>query len=126
MEVLWQRAHAELETVSRIVVIGYSFPATDVRAMRMLRNALSKRKGIIELEIVAPDADQIAARIGERHLKNARRVSIYTGTFEDYVGLLMKTAPARMLRAAMKNTDIQNWVKMIYMMNVRGMKPPKL
>jgi hypothetical protein len=122
IEALWRRAKNELQDVSRIVVIGYSFPETDVRAMRMLRGALSRRKGLIELEIVAPDAEQIAARIGEPHLKKARRVLLRAGTFEDYIGFLAQTAPELMLNAAKSSFEIQEWLKKLFVMSVHGMK----
>ena len=78
--------------------------------MEMLRTALAKRNGEIELHIVAPDAEQIADRIGTSHLKKANVVGIFEGKFEDYIGVLNGRYPALMREAASKNTEIREWV----------------
>ena len=41
---LWSEAEKLVQQVDRIVVIGYSFPKTDVRAANLLTAALSRRK----------------------------------------------------------------------------------
>lgn len=112
---LWRQAEHEAQRVQRIVVVGYSFPATDTRALNMLRRSLSNNVGKIEVEIVAPDAKEIASRIGDDHLKKAKSVSLRCGKFEDYVSFLAKQAPKLMLDAGAKNAEVRDWIKRIYM-----------
>lgn len=123
IETLWRKADSELQDVARIVVIGYSFPDTDTRAMRMMRDALSRGKGRIEVHIVAPDAGQIAGRIGKQHLKKARLVMLHAGTFEDYIGFLAQGAPELMMNAAKNSVEVQEWLKRLFVMNTHRMRP---
>jgi hypothetical protein len=44
IESLWQQSEAELRTAEKIVIIGYSFPQTDIRPLKLLRGALDLRK----------------------------------------------------------------------------------
>jgi len=85
--------------------------------MKMLRTALAQLKGGVELHIVAPDAEQIAGRIGALHLKKAKAVGIFTGKFEDYVGVLNQQFPSLTREAAAKNTEIKDWVIKLFVMN---------
>jgi hypothetical protein len=56
---LWTQALRELEAASRVVVIGYSFPPTDTRALDLFRSLLAARGHEIAVEIVAPDVADI-------------------------------------------------------------------
>jgi hypothetical protein len=112
---LWSEAEKLVHQADRIVVIGYSFPKTDVRATNLLTAALSKRKQKIDLEIVAPDADQIASRLGPHSLKAAKSVSLYPMRFEDYVHLLhLERAPLLMMQAAKTDIKIREWLGRLF------------
>ena len=117
IEKLWANTERSIKDAVRIVVIGYSFPETDVRAMKMLRTVLAQRKGEVELQIVAPDAEQIADRIGALHLKKAKADGIFAGKFEDYMDVLSQGFPSLMREAAAKNNEIRDWVIRLFVMN---------
>jgi hypothetical protein len=44
LETLWQKAEAELATTDKIVVVGYSFPATDTRPLKLLVEVLKDER----------------------------------------------------------------------------------
>jgi hypothetical protein len=98
----------------KVVIIGYSFPPTDNRALDLLENALTTRPGAISVEIVAPDATAITTRIGERRLSNAKTVVAHNMKFEDYLALLAKNRPVLMRQAAAEHVQVQDWVERIY------------
>lgn len=116
IEHLWQAAEVEFLRVERIVVIGYSFPETDTRPLQMMREALSARPGSVVVHIVAPDAKQIAARIGIDHLEHAKLVSLYPGKFEDYIEILAQSASELMKRAATKSGEVEEWLERLAVM----------
>ena len=116
IECLWQAAEVEFQQVERIVVIGYSFPETDTKPLQMMRDALSTRSGAVVVHIVAPDAQQIAARIGDDHLKHAKLVSLYPGKFDDYIEFLAQSASELMKRAASKSGEVEEWLKRLFVM----------
>lgn len=117
IETLWNAAERDFQAVERIVIIGYSFPETDTRPLRMMREALTQNKGRVEVHIVAPDADQIAARIGDEHLKSARVVTIHKGKFEDFISYLAQDAAEIMKRAAAKSPDVEQWLQRLFVMH---------
>jgi hypothetical protein len=121
VDTLWKMAEREFQDVDRIVIIGYSFPETDTRALCMMREALSRNSGRIEVHIAAPDADQISARIGSEHLKHARVVTLHKGKFEEFIGFLAESAPDIMRRAAAKNDQVGDWLNRIFLMHAVAM-----
>lgn len=118
---LWRQSAGLLEAADRIVIIGYSFPPTDIRPMDLLRNTLKLRTGEISVEIVAPDANDIVSRIGNQHLSNAKSVTIHTLKFEEYLQVLWNDVPELMKRAALKNNDVKAWLDRIYAFEQVGM-----
>jgi hypothetical protein len=116
IERVWQAAEVEFQEVERIVVIGYSFPETDTRPLQMMRDALSMRSGFIDVHIVAPDAEQIASRIGVEYLKHAKSHSLHSGKFEDYIEFLAQSAHELMKRAAAGSGDVEEWLKRLFVM----------
>jgi hypothetical protein len=116
IENIWQQSGAALATTERIVIIGYSFPDTDIKPMEMLRSTLASRKGEISIEIVDPYANDIAERIGGEHLSNAKSVKIHSLTFEDYLDELWEHAPQIIMEAASKYEEIQKWIAKVLMM----------
>jgi hypothetical protein len=111
---LWTHAANSLSGSDKIVIIGYSFPPTDTRALELLGNALAARTGKIAVEVVAPDASAIVLRIGEERLRNAKTVTAHNVRFEDYLGILATDIPALMKRAAATYNEVREWVERIY------------
>jgi hypothetical protein len=116
IENLWQQSEDALASTERVVIIGYSFPVTDLRPMEMLRNTLASRKGEISIEIVDPYANDIAQRIGEDHLSDAKSVKIHPLTFEDYLDELWEQVPQRIMEASSKHEEMQKWIAKVHMM----------
>jgi hypothetical protein len=126
IESLWEQAAEEMNKADHINVIGYSFPETDVRPMELIRNVLEARKGDISIDLVSPDVDAIAKRIGAEHLSKAREVNAYNMKFEEYFfEVLQKQAPGFMRKAAKENQEVLEWVTKIYMMTNFAMEKYK-
>lgn len=111
---LWLQAADVLESANKIVIVGYSFPATDTRSLELLRNALKARKGEITVEIVAPDATEIVSRIEKEHLVDARNVLVHEMKFEEYLRVLADNIPYFMKKAAEEHNEIKIWLEKIY------------
>jgi hypothetical protein len=69
---IWDQAAENRADARRIVIIGYSFPRTDTRALTLLKDSLSRRPGEISVELIAPDATAIVSRIDESVLSLAK------------------------------------------------------
>ncbi len=108
---LWKQAAENLQTADRIVIVGYSFPPTDVRALGLVRAALSKRRGDIDIEVVAPGVKEILGRIGDNTLSMAKTVTTFDMKFEQYLEHLSSRIPALMREAAAQSKEVQDWLK---------------
>lgn len=113
---LWSQSAELLAASDKLVIIGYSFPPTDTRALELLGNALAARPGKIVLEIVAPDASAIVSRVGEARLANAKSVTAHNMKFEDYLELLAQNIPALMRKAVSEHEAVREWATRIYVM----------
>lgn len=56
---LWAKAEQSLTQANEIVLIGYSFPETDVQSDRLFRKAFSSRNNMPKIIIVNPEAEKI-------------------------------------------------------------------
>jgi hypothetical protein len=59
---LWTKAEDALVQAESIVLIGYSFPITDVRSQQLFRSAFTKRTNPPKVTIVNPEPDAIVSR----------------------------------------------------------------
>src|SRR5690606_12861168 len=59
---LWDAAEALLVDTDEIVVIGYSFPKTDLRSNRLFVDAMLKRSTVPKVVIIDPAPERIAER----------------------------------------------------------------
>ena len=107
------------------MIIGYSFPRTDIRARKLLTNALMARRGEITVDIVAPDAEAIASRIGLQILRKAKAVNLCNMKFDEYIEVLASRIPTVMRKAAADFDEIHDWIKMNYAMVGLTRKFPK-
>lgn len=110
---VWKQAEKAIMSAERVVVVGYSFPPTDVRAMELLKDCLKARKKKFHLELVAPGVDGIAARIGKRSLSQAKSVMTFDMTFEQYLHEYALMAPTMMREAAIRDKHVHDWVLML-------------
>jgi len=122
IESLWQQSADAMKTVERVVIIGYSFPPTDIRPLELLNNTLSSKEGDISLEIIAPSAEDIISRIATGYLSKAKSVTAHSITFESYLQELWKDAPKLMKRVAAKHSEVKAWLERIYMIRQIGLK----
>jgi hypothetical protein len=111
---LWTQSGELLATSDKIVIVGYSFPPTDICALELLGTALSARPRAIAVEVVAPDGDAVIARIGEARLSRAKSVTAHNMKFEDYLGILAGNIPAMMRKAAADYEEVREWAARIY------------
>jgi hypothetical protein len=75
---------------------------------------VAARPGRIAVEIVAPDASDIVARIGEARLNNAKSVVAHNMKFEDYLSdVLASDIPDLMKKAAADHQEIREWMQRI-------------
>jgi hypothetical protein len=119
VENLWSQAVKGLEDTNRVVIVGYSFPPTDTRALDLFRSLLVARGKELSIEIVAPDATDIAKRIGEDCLGYAKEVILHKQVFEEYVELLSESMPSLMRQAAGEDTEVQAWLERMYISSKR-------
>lgn len=117
---LWTQAIKSLEDASRIVIVGYSFPPTDTRALDLFRSCLAVRGKEIDIEIVSPGAADIAKRIGADYLDKARSVKLHDMKLEEYVEVLSELMPSRMRQAVAEDTEVREWLERIYITSQRG------
>lgn len=115
---LWKQAAQSLRSSNQIVIVGYSFPRTDTRALELLGDTLASKRGEIAVTIVSPDATDIFRRIREV-LKDARSVKTYDLKFEEYIEVLASEIPSRMKKAARskRNKGVRDWINRMYLMN---------
>jgi hypothetical protein len=114
IENLWQQSEDHMTAADKIVIIGYSFPPTDIRPLELLRNTLDSRAGEISIEIVSPSVGDIISRIGNGHLSKAKSIVTYPVKFEEYLEILWKDVPQLMKKAAAKYSEVKDWLERIY------------
>ncbi len=107
---IWKQASDAFGGAEKIVIVGYSFPPTDVRALGLLRDALAAKPKVIDLEIVAPGVQDIVGRIGKDTLSLAKSVSAYDETFDRYLDRIRSGIPERMSEAAAKYDEVRQWI----------------
>jgi len=122
IEPLWQQAEKAMCEAGRIVIIGYSFPVTDTRSIRLLQQSLQSRPAQIEVWIVDPNAENIASRLNASGLDKAKEVRVDLRTFEDLMGTFWKGAPDMVRTAASNHPQFGKWVQMLAQMG--QMWPP--
>jgi hypothetical protein len=113
----WKQAEDRFKAAKKVVIIGYSFPPTDVRPMKLLRSTLNARPGEIELEIVAPGVSDIVSRIGEKVLAKAKRLTAHDMKFDEYLAAQYRRLPDLMSQAAAADTEVRDWMLRLYAMN---------
>lgn len=54
-ETLWQEASAALQACDELLIIGYSFPRTDLKSLDLFKDAFMRRKSVPRVTIVDPN-----------------------------------------------------------------------
>jgi hypothetical protein len=107
---IWEQAADTLKSSNRVVIVGYSFPATDVRARQLLTAALKSRPNQIDVEFVAPGVNDIVGRVGQETLALARSVSAFDETFDRYLERLSLQSASFMREAAKRTAEVRDWI----------------
>jgi hypothetical protein len=121
---LWSQAEAAIKNAARLVIAGYSFPETDTRAVGLLRKAIESG-AMASVEVVAPDADEIVARLKE-NIGESDKLHARPMTLADYVfGVLGGTAPIRMIEAAETSPEVKAWLQRVLLLYAAGLRRQK-
>ena len=80
----------------------------------LFRGLSATRGKELSLEIVAPDAADMAKRIGDDYLERAKEVKLHKMMFEEYVELLSESLPSFMRQAAAEDSEVQAWLARMY------------
>lgn len=74
---LWNRAETALVNADRIVVIGYSFPKTDIRSNQLFQNAMMRRDTIPRVVILDPSPDLVQQRFHHDYGIPASSITVF-------------------------------------------------
>ena len=80
LDQIWSLTQTAIDEADRVVVVGYSFPMTDSRALGLLGGQF---QGVVE--VVNPDPDPVCARISQHTSIAANRILPRPATFSEYV-----------------------------------------
>ena len=64
MEAVWERAVERLNSATRIVIIGFSMPPTDMHFKYLIAAGLQNNISLRQILFVKPDAEELAGRVG--------------------------------------------------------------
>jgi voltage-gated potassium channel Kch len=121
---LWSQTEIALNNAARLVIIGYSFPETDTRPIELIRKAVKSRT-MAAVEVVAPDADQIVARL-KGTIGESDKLQAHPMTFVDYIfKVLGSTASAKMTEALAVSPEVRSWLERVYVMHATAIRRQK-
>lgn len=79
---IWTQAEAALAGAETIVIIGYSFPTTDVRSIELFTKAFMSRKTIPNVVVLDPQPEQVVYTLTHKLGVPTSHLTVY----EDYFG----------------------------------------
>jgi len=79
---LWNKAEESLMKADRIIIIGYSFPKTDIQTDILFRKAFIKRNNMPEIRIVDPFPENICNRFIYDYGINESKILTYKTHFD--------------------------------------------
>ncbi|MBF0465472.1 MAG: SIR2 family protein [Nitrospirae bacterium] len=59
---VWTEVYKELSTATRLIIIGYSFPETDIYAKSLLALAINNNKNLQNIYFINPDTNEVKKR----------------------------------------------------------------
>ena len=80
---IWAKAEDTLARADTIAVIGYSFPQTDHRSIRLFRDAFMRRKTTPYVKIVDPNPFPVAERFRNEFGIPSDHVAVFADYFSD-------------------------------------------
>lgn len=81
---LWDEAGIAIRNCEYLVIVGYSFPITDVKSWDLLSTALSERKQPLKIILVDPYPDALVSRLNER-VSELINLTVIKDTFRNCV-----------------------------------------
>ncbi len=68
MQAIWEDAYKVLKGAERVVIIGYSFPPTDIQTKIFISKALREAKGLKEIKVVTrPKFGSVKSQFEDRY-----------------------------------------------------------
>lgn len=80
---LWEKAEDSLTNADRIILIGYSFPQTDIQTDILFKTAFSKRNVIPEIIILDPNPEAIKSRFMLDYGIPESQITVHKSFFTD-------------------------------------------
>jgi hypothetical protein len=102
------------------VLVGYSFPETDVKVRELVTNALLNSPGTKEVEVVDLNPEGIEERMSEPAVKAAADFRIHRGTLEDYVAKLAGGGAELMRKIAETDAEVRGWIDRLRALSKSG------
>ncbi|HHF3200075.1 TPA: hypothetical protein ACPJ13_000096 [Vibrio alginolyticus] len=90
---LWESAESALIKADEIIIIGYSFPRTDLRSNKLFMNAFMQRESMPKVKILDPSPDKVAEKFKHELGINEDKLFVYKDYFNedfDLTGLFDK------------------------------------
>ncbi len=81
---LWTSSAKAIAECSELVIIGYSFPETDVRAWDLLEGAIAERGSRLAIKLVDPYPDGLLNRMRDR-IGDQCTVDVHQCTFDEFI-----------------------------------------
>lgn len=80
---LWGKAEESLSKTDKIVIIGYSFPKTDLKTDELFKKAFTQRTNMPEIIIVNPNPDSIVEKFTFDYGIKNDRIKVYKEYFSE-------------------------------------------
>lgn len=80
---LWEKTESGLIEADHIIIIGYSFPRTDLQSNQLFKNAFMKRSSIPKVSIIDPNPDKLVEKFKYEFGIPNEYLSIYKDYFSE-------------------------------------------
>lgn len=84
---LWTKAEKDISKAEKIILIGYSFPVTDIRTNNLFKSAFSQRNTMPQIIIVNPNSTQIEERFIYEFGIKKENIKVFNEYFDEQFDL---------------------------------------
>lgn len=84
---LWKKAEEDISKAENIILIGYSFPITDIRTNNLFKSAFSQRNTMPQIIIVNPNSAQIEERFIYEFGIKKENIKVFNEYFDEQFDL---------------------------------------
>lgn len=82
---LWWKAEESLTKTDKIIIIGYSFPKTDIKTDELFKSVVKKRTTLPEIIIINPNPESIVEKFVFDYGVSNEKIKVYKEYFtEDF------------------------------------------